>query len=174
MSAVDAAAPSAGRSRRHARAATLAPPRSRRRARGNLRILGFFAAAPGRAFMRGRTTAMVLDALLVLAQLGFQFIEHHVHGGVQVGVFLPADEIVPVFRVHLQFNAVKVVLLVHDYFNRGKAFELVQQALGFMLKVLLRFGRQMAVASRDADLHGCPFMGVARPAANGASGKHLS
>src|SRR5262249_30248216 len=109
----------------------------------------------GRAYLAdGRGPAVILDALLVAAQLLLDLVQGQVHGGEQFAVGLAGNEVVLVLGLDDELHVLAVLAEIDGDLDHGQPLEVVEQFLSFLPDVVLCVFVQVAVASGDLDLHG--------------------
>ncbi len=102
---------------------------------------------------------MILQLFFVLPNLLIHLVESGIKRGADVVAFRGRDKIVLMFRVDKNFNSHLFVLKVNGDADFGHSLEKSEQLLGFRRDVLMCFGTNGAVATRDFNLHGINLSG---------------
>jgi hypothetical protein len=96
---------------------------------------------------------MVLQLLFVLPYLLLHFVKCSVEGRADLVSFGSSDKIVLVFGVDKDFNRGFFVFEIDRYVDFCDAFKISEQLFGFGRDVLMCFGANGAVSTRDFNLH---------------------
>nr|WP_232056130.1 hypothetical protein [Tuwongella immobilis] len=96
---------------------------------------------------------MILNFLFIPMDLGFELLHRRIHRHIQLLIGMVRNEVVFVFRAHLDFNRTGVVLEVDNHLNHRQPIEVMQEVFRFFLNFAFVFFVQIPMSDRDFHLH---------------------
>jgi hypothetical protein len=111
-------------------------------------------AKRGSAPVHPRIAPVILDFFLVPVDLGFDTIDHQVHGRQEFFVTVARHKVVLVFGIDLDFNVLEnLVLKIHRDFDHGDPVEIMEKLFRFFPYLILMLFTQVPMSGGDFDLH---------------------